>query len=211
MLAEDLRALQELRGKGEIADNSLGGSVNYLRVFCMEDKYPGLWQRWFRHQCVAVGWCAEWGFKLEGKTKDSRGWAVTRNALKRIQKGDWILVQLKRHRVGRIGQVVGKAIEDGQWNPLVPRTRAERDGEMGRRINVRWDLNVGPSDAEMVVELPRTRYLPSGLARPTIAFSVIGLFDGAVHCEYPSEILEPINPDSRARRKRSLILRPRHV
>jgi hypothetical protein len=135
----------------------------------MEQKYPGLWQRWFKHQCVAVGWYAKWGFRLDGKTKYDRGWAVTRNALKQIQKDDWIVVQLKNHRVGRIGQVVSKEIEDDQWSPLVPPTRVDRDGEMGRRINLRWDLNVGPFDPDMVVKLPESKRLSSGSVRQTIA------------------------------------------
>jgi hypothetical protein len=25
------------------------------KINCMEDEYPGLWQRWLKHQCVAVG------------------------------------------------------------------------------------------------------------------------------------------------------------
>jgi hypothetical protein len=143
--------------------------MNYWKVFCMEKEYPGLWQRWFKHQCVAVGWHSGWGYKLNGNITESRGWAVTRNALKQIQEGDWTLVQLKNHRVGRVGQVVKKEIEDGQWNPLVPRSQADRDGEMGRRINVRWSLDIGPFDPEMVVKLPDSKRLSSGSARQTIA------------------------------------------
>jgi hypothetical protein len=135
----------------------------------MEKEYPGLWQRWFKNQCVAVGWPAEWGFKLNGGGKKKRGWTVSRNALKRMQKEDWIVVQLKNHRVGRVGQVVGKKIEDGQWNPLVPRTKAEPVGEMGRRINVRWSLDIGPFDPEMVIKLPDSKHLSPGSARQTIA------------------------------------------
>jgi hypothetical protein len=106
---------------------------------------------------------------MHGKIKDNRGWTATRNSLKQIQAGDWIMVQLKNHRVGRVGQVVSKEIEDGQWKPLVPGTKAEPDGHMGRRINVRWSLDVGPFDPEMVVKLPNSKRLSSGSARQTIA------------------------------------------
>lgn len=133
----------------------------------MEDKYPGLWQRWFRHQCVAVGWPPGRGYTLEGNAK-KRSWAVGRKALKRIENDDWILVQLRGHRVGRVGQVVSKKIKDNEWNPLVPRTRTLPNGEQGRRINVRWDLNVGPTDTGMVVKLPESKRLSSGLARNTL-------------------------------------------
>jgi hypothetical protein len=34
----------------------------------MEDRYPGMWQRWYRHQCVAVGWYSKWGYRLAGKS-----------------------------------------------------------------------------------------------------------------------------------------------
>ena len=134
----------------------------------MENEYPGLWQRWFKHQCVAVGNCAKWGYRLNGDSQN-RGWAVTRNKLKQVQEGDRIFVQLRNHRVGRVGEVVSKEIEDYQWNPLVPPSRAEPDGEMGRRINVRWSLDIGPFDPEMIVKLPDSKRLSSGSARQTIA------------------------------------------
>src|SRR6267154_844178 len=143
--------------------------MNYWKIFCMEKEYPGLWQRCFRHQCVAIGWSPKRGNKMHGEIKDNRGWTATRNALKQIQAGDWIMVQLKNHRVGRVGQVVSKQIEDDQWTPLVPPTKAEPDGHMGRRINVRWSLDVGPFDPEMVVKLPDSKRLSSGSLRQTIA------------------------------------------
>jgi hypothetical protein len=143
--------------------------MNYWKVFCMEKEYPGLWQRCFKLQCVAVGFSPKRGNKMHGKIKENRGWAATRNALKQIQVEDWIMVQLKNHRVGRVGQVVSKDIDDSQWKPLVPGTKAEPDGHMGRRINVRWSLDVGPFDPEMVVKLPDSQRLSSGSARQTIA------------------------------------------
>jgi len=143
--------------------------MNYWKVFCMEKEYPGLWQRCFKLQCVAVGFSPKRGNKMHGKIKDNPGWTATRNALKEIQTGDWIMVQLKNHRVGRVGEVVSKDIEDSRWKPLVPGTKADPDGHMGRRINVRWSLDVGPFDPEMVVKLPHSKRLSSGIAHNTIA------------------------------------------
>ncbi len=146
----------------------------------MEKEYPGLWQRCFKLQCVAVGFSPQNGNKLHGDIKDNRRWSATRNALKEIRADDWIMVQLKNHRVGRVGQVVSKDIEDSQWKPLVPGTKADPDGHMGRRINVRWSLNVGPFDPEMVVKLPHSKRLSSGSARPTIAKINRTTFDSVV-------------------------------
>src|SRR5947199_5132495 len=124
------------------------------KINCMEDEFPGLWQRWYKHQCVAVGFHMKYGCSLEGPTKD-RGWSRTRNALKAIEPGDWIVVALRGHRVGRIGQVTGKRVEDREWKPLVSaKAIGERQGQMGRRILVRWDMTVGPEDRDQVVLLP---------------------------------------------------------
>lgn len=142
------------------------------KINCMEDDYPGMWQRWFRNQCVGVGWHAEWGFPLNGEiTADEHGaaWARARSAIKRIQVGDVVVVSLRGHRVGRLGEVTGKAIEDHEWSPLVPRTKQRPDGEMGRRIFVRWDLTLGPDNRDEVIFLPEGNRFSSGELRPTIA------------------------------------------
>jgi hypothetical protein len=142
------------------------------KINCMEDDYPGMWQRWFRNQCVAVGWHADWGFPLSGQITASEhgpAWTRARSAIKRIEIGDFVVVSLRGNRVGRVGEVTGKAIEDHQWNPLVPRTKQRTDGEMGRRIFVRWDLTVGPDNRDEVVLLPDGHRFSSGELRPTIA------------------------------------------
>jgi len=139
------------------------------KINCMEDRYPGMWHRWYRHQCVAVGWHAEWGYTLEGSARSDRGWSRARSALQRIAVGDQIVVALSRHRVGRIGEVTGKLIDDDDWDPLVPRTKREPDGEMGRRVLVRWDMTVGPDSRDLVVLLPENLRFSAGELRPTIA------------------------------------------
>lgn len=138
------------------------------KVYCEEHKYPGLWRQWYKNQCVAVGWNASLGYRLRGETKSSQGWKVARKALLEVKIGDWVVVQLKNHCVGRLGEVIGKAIEDDEWKPLVPHSKNLPDGQMGRRVLVRWDLTVGPDDKDYIVQLPDgTRFGPSEL-RPTI-------------------------------------------
>jgi hypothetical protein len=138
----------------------------------MEDSFPGMWQRWFRNQCVAVGWHAEWGFALRGRitaTDHAQAWSRARSSLQQIKPGDHIIVSLKGNRVGRLGEVTGMAIEDDDWDPLVPKTKDYPDGEMGRRILVRWELTTGPDDRDQIVLLPQGRRFTSGELRPTIA------------------------------------------
>jgi hypothetical protein len=126
----------------------------FWKIYCKEDTYPGLWQRWFQEQCVAVGWPPGKGYHLRGKTKDD-GWSTARKSLGRIAEKDGIVVHLKDKRLGRIGEVVRTQIEDDDWNPLVPKSTSLPYGEVGRRILVRWDLTVGPSDRDQVVPTSR--------------------------------------------------------
>jgi Domain of unknown function DUF83 len=84
--------------------------------------------------------------------------------------GDHIVVSLKNNRVGRVGEVTGKAIEDGDWNPLVPRSASVPDGEMGRRVFVRWDMTTcGPDSRDWVVALPEHARFTTGELRPAIS------------------------------------------
>ena len=138
------------------------------KFYCEENKFPGMWPRWFLNQCVGVGWYSGSGFSLDGAT-DDRGWSRARNALKQIQAGDHIIVSLRNHRVGRIGEVTGGAFGDDDWDPLVPRSVSNPDGEMGRRIFVRWDLTSGPDSRDWVVALPPHARFSPGELRPTIA------------------------------------------
>jgi hypothetical protein len=67
------------------------------KVYCVEDRFPGLWHRLYRYQCVAVGWPPP-NWKLQGETKD-QGWARARNELSRMAVGDYVVAALKRNRV----------------------------------------------------------------------------------------------------------------
>jgi hypothetical protein len=139
------------------------------KVSCLENRYPGMWQRWFGHQCVGIGWPPDHGWQLNGKSKTTEGWGKARKALQRVAVGDFVIVTLKNHRVGRLGVVTGKAIEDHEWDPLVPPRRDHESGEMGRRLLVRWDLTVGPDSRDMIVALPPGFQLTTAELRPTIA------------------------------------------
>jgi hypothetical protein len=94
-------------------------SPTLWKIVCQEDDHPGLWRQWFKHQCVAVGWPPQRCFRLHGGTKGGRGWARARKALQDFKVGDVMLVALRGRRVGRLGWVTGKAIEDSHWKPLV--------------------------------------------------------------------------------------------
>ena len=110
------------------------------KINCMEDSYPGLWHTWFREQIVAVGWPPpEYGLRT---SKEKPAWSLARRYLMQISPGDKVVVQLKNWRVGRVGTVLRKEIEDSDWKPSVPRQEGNF-GEMGRRILVRWDLTTG--------------------------------------------------------------------
>jgi hypothetical protein len=147
----------------------------------MENIYPGLWRRWFKSQCVAVGWCANWGFPLEGAHSGGNRWSRARNAIKAISEGDLIVVSMKDNRVSRVGEVINKRITDEEWDPLVPKSKSEEDGEMGRRINVRWRLDIGPEEYGFVVKLPEDCRFTIGELRPTVSeiksINIDNLFD----------------------------------
>jgi hypothetical protein len=85
-----------------------------------------------------------------------------------MQEGDAVVVALRGNRVGRIGYVTGKAIGDADWSPLVPKSNELPQGEVGRRVFVRWDMTVGPDDRDRVVLLPEGTRLNPGQLRPTI-------------------------------------------
>jgi len=121
------------------------------KINCMEDDYPGLWHTWFREQIVAVGWPPpEFGLHAANAPPD---WSLARRYLQQVAAGDNVVVQLKNWRVGRIGTVLSTQIEDAEWSPSVPKQGGDA-GEMGRRVQVRWNLTRGRLTPDFVVELP---------------------------------------------------------
>jgi Endonuclease NucS len=136
------------------------------KINCMENEYPGLWHTWFKEQIVAVGWPPD-NFGLRTETKE-RSWSAARRYLIQIDPGDKVVVQLKNWRVGRIGTVLSKQIEDNEWNPSVPPQSGDL-GEMGRRVQVRWDLTTGPLAPSFLVELPPAARPNPRIWRPTLS------------------------------------------
>jgi hypothetical protein len=74
-------------------------------------------------------------YDLQTPTK-MRAWSDARRYLTQINAGGKVIVQLKNWRLGRIGTLLSKKIEDGEWNPSVPPQGGDL-GEMGRRVHVR--------------------------------------------------------------------------
>jgi len=140
--------------------------MRYWKVNCTENWYPGLWRLWFTSQCVAVGWPPP-EFSLHGPST-RKSWSTARNALKRMRRGDELVVQLRKNRVARIGTIVGVLSKDNEWNPFVPKNSDALEGEMGRRVQVRWDLSSGPNEYHIVVELPKDDRFNSGERLSTI-------------------------------------------
>jgi hypothetical protein len=122
---------------------------------------------------VAVGWASKWHYFLNDSPKRSKrgNWIRVRNCLNQIKIGDYILVSLRGNRVGRLGEVTELAIEDtnNDWRPLVPKSRKSPDGEIGRRILVRWEPTTGPDNRDLVVRLPERDRLNPGERRGAIA------------------------------------------
>lgn len=142
--------------------------IRYWKAYCDEVVHPGLWKRWFLNQCVAVGWPIPW-FSYEDDRHETSAWRYVKRRLREIEPGDHVVVHLRGHCIGRIGFIVGKRVADAQWDPLDPRSREERNGEVGRRLEVRWDLSRGPSDPDDVVQLPPSARLSGGSVRRTVA------------------------------------------
>ena len=58
-------------------------------VNCMENKYPGMWQRWFRNQCVAVGWPPGYGYRFDGESARPSENAWVRGLAGLVPDGGW--------------------------------------------------------------------------------------------------------------------------
>lgn len=140
-------------------------TVRFWKVNCMEDRYPGLWHSWYLRQVAAVGWPPGWGYSLNGKRSKELGWTIARNCLSGVTPGDKVVVALRDHRVGRVGQVVRLNVSDDEWNPTVPPGPGLPHGEQGRQMLVRWDLMRGPLGPDTVVRLPKEARLTGAKLR----------------------------------------------
>ena len=155
---------------------NLVDAPGFWRVHCHIGHHPGQWQFWYREQICAVGYPPGAGYTLQGTSKD-QSWSGVRNALARMREGDWIVASMPEHRVGRLGRIFCLAVEDAEWDPIVPPRKDLPHGENGRRILVRWDLGVGPVDPSVVVTLPKAVRFSPGEVRATIRAIPIGKLD----------------------------------
>jgi hypothetical protein len=105
----------------------------------------------------------------DGSGRLSFGWTIARNALARMKPGDHIFVTLRGSRVARLGTLTQLAVEDSEWRPFIPPSPTEKYGEKGRRIHVKWDLELGPDDREYVVALPPGIRLSGAQLRTTLS------------------------------------------
>jgi hypothetical protein len=116
----------------------------------MEDEFPGLWRLWFENQCVSDGHSPH----VDGPG----GWKEIPRGLDEIEPGHLIVVALPGRRIARIGEVVRNNIEHKKWEPLIegnPKDRSGwKHGYMGRRIQVRWELENAPDVWDEVIQLP---------------------------------------------------------
>lgn len=70
------------------------------KVQCLENNYPGMWQRWFKYQCVAVGWPPP-KHRLYGESDGGRSWSQARNAILDVRQSADVnpLVEIIRYRL----------------------------------------------------------------------------------------------------------------
>lgn len=145
------------------------------KIFCEENKYPGLWQHWYKNQCVAIGWPPP-EYQINKTMPGNKGWNEARNAVLGMERGDYVVVALKGNNIGRLGQITDKKIKDEEWEPLVPKRPNLPVGEVGRRILVRWDLKIGPDNSDFVVQLPQAiRFKGSELLKTVSRINSIGI------------------------------------
>ena len=122
-------------------------SPTLWKFHCQEDSYPGLWRLWFTNQCVAVNFPPYWAARA-GRAK----WKTTKKLIHQIRPGHMVVASLPERRIGRLGTVVSVDID--LWDPLVPESDEENEGEFGHRVSVRWDLLNSPDNMDLLVQLP---------------------------------------------------------
>ena len=139
---------------------------NIWKVNCMDDEWPGLWRHWYKNQCVTIGFSP---YYKPHHLRNNKGWAQCKNIFKKIKIGDYIIAALHNNKMGRIGTIIELAVDDKDWNPIVPKSKDRKDGNMGRRILVRWDLLNGPEDPDIVIKMPKSKQFNNGELRPTMS------------------------------------------
>ena len=138
-------------------------------VICPEPSIRGgLWARWYRENCVAVGWSPP-SFYLEGEAADL-GWAFARTRLKQVRPGDKVIPFLLKWRIGPVGTVKDVKAADADWSATVQAGHAPwgEDEDLGRRILVSWEQDGMPPGGKVAIVPPNHRTGGGPLARHTI-------------------------------------------
>jgi hypothetical protein len=142
---------------------------SYWIVICPEPNVRGgVWKRWYREQCVAVGWYPPiWSF--EGQGENTQGWQIARNRLNEIKPGDKVIPFLLKWRIGPVGTVKEVKVADVDWNPTVEKGNYSDEKDLGRRILVTWEqAGMPPGGMIATVPVPQRPGGGSPLARHTI-------------------------------------------
>jgi hypothetical protein len=144
---------------------------SYWIVICPEPHVRGgLWARWYRENCVAVGWPpSHWSLDGDGPTPNP-GWTHVRNRLKEVRRGDKVIPFLLKWRIGPVGTVREVRVADAEWTPTVEEgTYSKNPGqpELGRRILVTWERTEMPPDGRYAL-VPADQRRSHALARRTI-------------------------------------------
>jgi hypothetical protein len=143
--------------------------ASYWIVICPEPHVTGgLWARWYRENCVAVGWPPP-EFGLAGGTENS-GWAWTRDRLNQMRVGDKVIPFLLKWRIGPVGTVRELRVTDGDWSPTVDEGAYSRNpdqAELGRRVLVTWEQAGMPPDGKVAI-VPANLRTGGPLARHTV-------------------------------------------
>lgn len=126
---------------------------------CPEAEFPGIWHHWFELACVCVDYPPQLKFRLKDSTTGREGWKRTTVILKTLEPEDYVVVMLDSHCVSRLGVVTEKKVNDEEWNPIIPMSKINPHGRLGRRIQVNWIEKSGPTNRYMAVSLPNGTHL----------------------------------------------------
>jgi hypothetical protein len=132
-------------------------TTEHWAVICPERDAPGLWQKWLKENCVAIGWPPS-RYHLTGPTNKS-SWRLARERALQIKPGDTVVPYILPYKFGTPGRVLSVEIADEQWKPTVKKggyARNPDEPELGRRIQVEW-LKSGPTPDKVALVPLRMR------------------------------------------------------
>ncbi|GJL58114.1 MAG: hypothetical protein NPIRA03_09710 [Nitrospirales bacterium] len=144
--------------------------MRYWLVTCPEeDVQGGVWLKWYKEKCVAIGWPPNRN-KLEGDAAKS-SWAKARNRLKEMKPDDKVIPFLRKWRIGPIGKIVKVKASDTDWLPTVEKgnfKRNPKEAELGRRIFLEWENDQMPVHGQIAKIPEKYRKKKTPLTRQTI-------------------------------------------